>query len=100
MAGATSATCCRPPMMAAAGANVAAVAGLEAGRRAGCAAAAKGVGTGLDADLARAGWLGGESEDSFESETLRSDRISTVNGVFGLSWPSGLYSSIRELTQW
>lgn len=84
--------------MAAAGANVAAVAGLEAGAIVGCAAAAaKEVGTGLDADLARADWLGGESEDSFESETLRSDRISTVNGVFGLSWPSGWYSSIRSV---
>lgn len=83
--------------MAAAGANVAAVAGLGSGMRAGCAAAAKGGGTGLDADLARAGCLGGESEDSFESETLRSDRISTVNGVFGLSWPSGWYSSTRSV---
>lgn len=93
IAGATSATCCRPPVMAAAGANAAAVAGLEVGTAASCAAAAKGGGTGLDADLARAGWLGGESEDSFESETLRSDRISTVDGVFSLSLPSGWSSS-------
>lgn len=95
IAGATSATCCRPLMMAAAGAKDAAVAGLGAGTAAGCVAAAKGEGTGLDTDLARAGWLEGESEDSFESETFRSDRISTVNGVFGLSVPSGWYSSTQ-----
>lgn len=95
IAGATSATCCRSPMMAAAGAKDAAVAGLEAGTAAGCVAAAKGEGTGLDTDLALAVWLEGESEDSFESETFRSDRISTVNGVFGLSVPSGWYSSTQ-----
>lgn len=83
-------TCCLPPMMAAAGASVAADAGLEEGTAAGWPAAGKGVGTGADADLARVvGGLAGESEDSFESETLRSDRISTVNGVFALSLPSG-----------
>lgn len=95
IAGATSATCCRPPTMAAAGAKDAAVAGLEVGTATGCVAAAKWEGTGLDTDLARAVWLGGESEDSFESETFRRDRISTVNGVFGLPVPSGWYSSTQ-----
>lgn len=83
-AGATPTTCCWPPWMAAAGANVAIVAGLEEGTATGCVA---GRGTGVDADLPRADWLGGESEDSFESGTLRSDLISTVNGVFALSLP-------------
>lgn len=32
----------------------------------------------MDAALAREGWLGGESGDSFESGTLRRDLISTV----------------------
>lgn len=84
-------SCCLPPMMAGAGARVAADDGLEEGTVAGWAAGPKGGGTGVDADLARVvvGWLGDESEDSFESETLRSDRISTVNGVFALFLPSG-----------
>lgn len=48
----------------------------------------------MDTDLARMGWVEGESEDSFESETFRSDRISTVNGVFALPVPSGCQSLI------
>lgn len=51
----------------------------------------------MDADLPRADRLGGESEDSFESGTLRSDLISTVNGVFALSLPkNGWISSTRR----
>lgn len=87
--GATSPNRCEPPVMVAAGANVAAVvAGLETRIAAEYVFAdASGGGTGADADLARAGWLEGVSEDSFESETLRSDLISTLGGGSALSLP-------------
>lgn len=95
--GATPATCCWLPRMAAAGANEAVVAGLNSRTAAGCVAAAGAGGKGADADLPLADWLGGESEDSFESGTLRSDLISTVDVVFTLTMPkSGWWSSTRK----
>lgn len=70
--------------------------GLEVGMINGCPDEESGGGTGADADLDRTGWLGGKSEDSFESETLRRDLISTLGGVFVLFLPkSGRYSSTR-----
>ena len=76
--GATLATECGPPKMAAAGAKVAVAAGLEESAAA-CTAAAEGGGAGTDEGRSWGGCLGGESEDSFESGgTLRRDLISTV----------------------
>lgn len=41
------------------------------------------------------------SEDSFESETLRSDLISTVGGLFALSLPEEADSyRYEELVRW
>lgn len=95
-AGATPANCCWLPRMAAAGASVAVVAGLESETAAYWVATASGEGAGADADLPLADWLGGESEDSFESGTLRSDLISTMDVVFKQPLPGSGWSSLTH----